>query len=69
MSFGKDPITRRKPDTEHNASGLEKYIDQQRKKEEHLFPLRINDRMTLLVPKEKCSREYAEAFRKKIRSV
>lgn len=41
----------------------------QREKETRLFPLRINERVTILVPKEKCNREYAEAFRKKIKSV
>lgn len=69
MSFGKDPMTERKPDTERNAAGLEKYIERQRVKEEHLYPLRINERVTILVPKDKCNREYAEAFRKKIKSV
>lgn len=42
MSFGKDPMTERKPDTERNAAGLEKYIERQREKEARLFPLRIN---------------------------
>lgn len=69
MSFGKDPMTERKPDTERNAAGLEKYIERQREKETRLFPLRINERVTILVPKEKCTREYAESFRKKVKSV
>lgn len=69
MSFGKNPMTERKPDTERNAAGLEKYIERQREKETRLFPLRINERVTILVPKEKCNRKYAEAFRKKIKSL
>ena len=38
MSYGKDPMTERKPDTERNAAGLEKCMERQRVKEEHLHP-------------------------------
>ena len=69
MSYGKDPMTERKPDTERNAAGLEKCMERQRVKEEHLHPLKINERITILVPREKCNNERAEAFRKKVRSV
>lgn len=52
-----------------SAAGLEKCIERQRVKEEHLYPLRINERITILVSRERCNNEYAEAFRKKVKSV
>lgn len=53
----------KKADSSVNNSGVEAAILNQRKKEKKLHPLRINSRITLLVPKAKCNEKYAQWYR------
>lgn len=53
----------KKADSSVNNSGVEVAILNQRKKEKKLHPLRINSRITLLVPKAKCNEKYAQWYR------
>lgn len=63
MSFSKDPIIPRKPHSDENPIGVEKCIARQREKEKKLYPLRIDPRTVILVPKSKCTKKYAEYYR------
>lgn len=49
--------TRKKVDTTINGNAIN-HIKTQREKEKALFPLKINDKITILVTKEKCNDEY-----------
>ena len=62
MSMKKVSHTK-KADSSVNNSGVEAAILNQRKKEKQLHPLRINSRITLLVPKAKCNEKYAQWYR------
>ena len=50
------------PDTSTNPSGLDLVIEQQNKREKPLYPLRVSPTTTILVPKAKCTREYAKKY-------
>lgn len=51
-----------KPDTATNPSGLDLAIEQQKKREKQLYPLRVSPTTTILVPKAKCTPEYAQKY-------
>lgn len=53
-----------KPDTATNPSGLDLAIEQQKKREKQLYPLRVSPTTTLLLPKDKCTPEYAQKYYK-----
>ena len=53
-----------KPDTATNPSGLDLAIEQQKKREKQLYPLRVSPTTTLLLPKDKCNPEYAQKYYK-----
>ncbi len=42
MSYGKDPIAPRRPDTSENPVGTERSIARQRKKEQHGYFVRVD---------------------------
>lgn len=63
-NIGRLPYRYLKVDTATNGD-TETYVSEQRKKENNLFPLRIDRTTTILVPKERCTEEYAEVYRKK----
>ena len=67
MGYGKlAPTVERKEDTTQNGSKIHEKIVVQRIKEESLYPLRINEKTTILVPKDKCNEKYRQAYIKKI---
>lgn len=62
---GMDPIVERKPDIRKNGTeNLDEIIQRQRQREKTLFPLRINASTYIYVTKKKCTKEYAEKYRK-----
>lgn len=59
MSFGKDPIIKRKPDTTKNADGLDEIIARQREREKNFYPIRVNRTTVVLVGinRRKCKKD------------
>lgn len=51
-----------KPDTATNPSGLDLAIEQQKKREKQLYPLRVSPTTTILVPKDRCTPAYAKKY-------
>lgn len=51
------PEKERKPDIKVNGDATE-LMEKQRKAEKKLFPLKINDKTTIYVPKNKCNDNY-----------
>ena len=51
------PTKERKADTTKNGNDLSGYIERQRKYEERLYPLRINQTTVIYVTKEKQTKE------------
>ena len=51
------PTKERKADTTKNGNDLSGYIERQRKYEERLYPLRINQTTVIYVTKERYRRE------------
>ena len=58
------PTKERKADTTKNGNDLSGYIERQRKYEERLCPLRINQTTVIYVTKAKCTKEYAEKYKR-----
>lgn len=58
------PTKERKADTSKNGNDLSGYIERQRKYEERLYPLRINQTTVIYVTKEKQTSEYADWYRR-----
>lgn len=58
------PTKERKADTTKNGNGLPGYIERQRKYEERLYSLRINQTTVIYVTKDKQTREYADWYRR-----
>lgn len=58
------PEEHKKVDTSINGNA-ERLIEAQRIAEKRLYPLRIDHRTVIYVPKEKCTPEYAESFRQR----
>lgn len=56
------PEERKKIDTSINGDA-ERLIEEQKIVEKHLYPLRIDHRTVIYVPKEKCTLEYAKKKR------
>lgn len=69
MRNGKEipPIVERKPNIDVNGDKVNEAVQQQKKREKHLFPLRIDSRTTIYVKKEKCNPEYATQYLEKIK--
>lgn len=55
-----------KEDTRFNVSDLDVKVEEQRKREKHLHPIRIDNRTVLLVSKKKCNNKHADEYRKKL---
>lgn len=51
-----------KPDTAINPDDIAPEILRYREREKQLVPLRISPTTTILVPKAKCTREYAKKY-------
>ena len=67
MGYGKlAPTIERKEDTTKNGSKINEKILAQNIREQFLYPLRINEKTTILVPKDKCNEKYRQAYIKKI---
>lgn len=64
MKNGKEipPIIERKPDMDVNGDKVNQAVAQQKIREKHLMPLRIDTRTTIYVKKEKCTPEYAAQY-------
>ena len=62
------PEERKKIDTSINGDA-ERLVEEQKIVEKHLYPLRIDNRTVIYVPKEKCTPEYAELKRRKMNPV
>ena len=58
------PTKERKADTTKNGNDFSGYIERQRKYEERLYPLRINQTTVIYVTKEKQTSEYADWYRR-----
>lgn len=58
------PTKERKADTTKNGNDLSGYIERQRKYEERLYPLRINQTTVIYVTKDKQTSEYANWYRR-----
>lgn len=58
------PTKERKADTTKNGNDLSGYIERQRKYEERLYPLRINQTTVIYVTKDKQTMEYADWYRR-----
>lgn len=58
------PTKERKADTTKNGNDLSGYIERQRKYEERLYPLRINQTTVIYVTKDKQTSEYADWYRR-----
>ena len=59
------PEERKKIDTSINGDA-ERLVEKQKIVEKQLYPLRIDHRAVIYVPKEKCTPEYAEMKRQKM---
>lgn len=59
------PEKERKPDIKVNGDAKE-LMEKQRKAEKKLFPLKINDKTTIYVPKNKCNDNYRKIYLEKI---
>lgn len=59
-------LIEKKPDLDKNRPGVMEAMARQRKREEKLRPLRINATTTILVPRGKCNKKYAEQYRNRI---
>lgn len=60
----KPPMAERKPDMELNGNKVTQAVELQKLREKTLFPLRINRTTIIYVPKEKCTPEYAEKYKR-----
>lgn len=58
---------RDKADTSKNSETLDEVIVECREREARKYPLRIDARTVIFVPKHKCNEEYAEAYRNKMK--
>ncbi len=58
------PTKERKADTTKNGNDLSGYIERQRKYEERLYPLRINQTTVIYITKDKQTSEYADWYRR-----
>lgn len=56
-------------DPAENISADERLMQQQRRKEKKLFPLRVNSTTIILVPKSKCTKTYAESYNEKLKRI
>ena len=59
--------TIKKTDLSQNGDKLSLVIDDQKKREEKLFPLQINKKTVIYVEKDKLNTYYAEKARKKLK--
>lgn len=67
MGYGRIPVNvERKDDTTKNGSKINEKILAQNIREQFLYPLRINEKTTILVPKEKCNDKYRLEYLKRI---
>lgn len=57
----------RKIDCTKNGDAAERLVKVQREKEKSLFPLRIDEKTTIFVGKEKCTEKYRKEWLKKYR--
>ena len=60
-------LTEKKFDSSKNGTGVERAMEQQRKREQKLRPLRINAQTIILVPRGKCNKKYADEYRNQIK--
>lgn len=58
------PAKERKADTSKNGNDLTEFIQRQLKRERNLYPLRINVTTVIYVTKAKCTKEYADWYRR-----
>lgn len=58
------PMIDRKVDITQNDAGLNDIITQQLKRERNLYPLRITGTTVIYVTKAKCTKEYAEKYKR-----
>lgn len=67
MGYGKLPVNvERKEDCKENGSKVQEKVKAQRKREKELYPLRINERTTILVTADKRNEEYRQVYLKRI---
>lgn len=62
-STAKEPTAARHCDLTKNPDGVQEAIERQKKREKHLHTLRVNQNTVILVPKKKCTKEYAETYK------
>lgn len=70
MKNGKEKpaAVERKVDTRVNGDKVLQAVENQKKREKKLFPLRIDSRTVIYVSKNKCNSEYAQKYKEKIDS-
>lgn len=62
-STAKDPKVVRHCDPTKNPDGVQEAIERQKEREKHLRALRVDKNTVILVPKKKCTKKYAEAYK------
>lgn len=68
MSYGKDPISPRRPNTSENPAGTERYIVRQREKEQHGRFVRIDNKTTIFVRDGEDVKQKVAAFQERIKN-
>lgn len=58
------PTKERKADTSKNDNDLTECIQRQLERERNLYPLRITGTTVIYVTKAKCTKEYAEKYKR-----
>lgn len=69
MSYGKDPMAPRKPDTTKNTEDLDSIIARQREREKNLYPVRINRTTVIYVRGKKRNASYAEKYERRMKKI
>lgn len=62
-------LIEKKPDLDKNRPGVAEAMAKQRKREQRLYPLRINAHTAILVPRGKCNKAYAKEYQNRINRV
>lgn len=68
MSYGKDPMAPRRPDTSENPVGTERSIARQREKERHGHFVRVDDRTMIFVRDGEDAKKKIAAFQKQVKN-
>jgi len=66
MKIGMSDERKIKEDTRENTGSLAHNVEQQRKREKHLYPLRSDSRTIFLVKKKDCNQKHLKEYQNRL---